>query len=370
MNLDDSPADNVRRRLLAVTAAVLCARPALVRATPNPLKAAFVYAGPVGNSGWNFSHDLARKAVERSFGMRLRTQIVESVDEGISSERVFRDLIAQDVRLIFATSFGYMNSALKVAAEFPDVKFEHATGLKTAANLRTYDVRSYEAAYLAGIIAGAQTRTNQIGVVGAMPTPEVVRMINALTMGALSTNPAAVVRVVWVDDWANPPRETEAAQTLVNQNCDVLMQTTDSSAVLQVAERLGKQGFGLSSDMSRLAPHAHLGSAIFDWTPYYSKAIRDVLEGHWSPGRVWWGIKEGLVDLVGVPDRVPAAVRLRVETVRSGLRDGSFSIWQGPLQDNTGKIVLANGQRASDDFLQHMQFYVKGVQGRVPEAGR
>jgi simple sugar transport system substrate-binding protein len=216
------------------------------------------------------------------------------------------------------------------------------------------------------MVAGSMTRSGLLGVVGALPTPAVLMGINALTLGAEALNPAVSTRVVWINEWFNPPREAEAAQSLLNLGADVLMQTTDSPAVLQLAERSGKHAFGLSSDMSRFAPTAHLGSMINDWAPYCTKAVRDVLEQRWVTGHAWWGMREGAVHLAGVPDRVPASARARVDATRGGLRDGSFAIWKGPLRDNDGKLVLAEGQTGDDAFLRRMNFYVKGVEGRVP----
>ena len=352
-----------RRRLLA---AFCCTAWPLPCAAQKPLQVAFVHVGPVGEAGWTFAHDRARQALEATFGNRIRVTTVASVREGGDAERVLRDLVAQGHRLIFATSFGYMDTLLRVATEHPGVRFEHATGYKTAPNLRTYDTRSYEPAYLAGMVAGGTTRSGMLGVVGALPTPAVRLGINAYTLGALAVNPAARTHVVWINQWLDPPRETEAAQSLFDQGADVLLQTTDSPAVLQQAERDGKHAFGLSSDMSRYAPKAHLGSIINNWTPYCMKAVRDVLEDRWITGSSWWGMKEGAVDLTGVPDSVPASLRARVEAIRRGLRDGSFAIWKGPLFDNGGKRVLGPGQLADDAFLRRMAFYVKGVEGRVP----
>lgn len=352
-----------RRRLLA---AFCCAAWPLPSAAQNPLQVAFVYVGPVGEAGWTFAHDSARQALEASFGNRIRVTTVASVREGGDAERVLRDLVAQGNKLVFATSFGYMDALLRVAAEHPQVRFEHATGYKTAPNLRTYDARAYEPAYLAGMVAGGLTRSGVLGVVGALPLPAVLLSINAFTLGALSVNPAARTRVVWINEWFNPPRETEAAQSLINLGADILMQTTDSPAALEVAERSGKLGFGLASDMSNFARKAHLGSIVYHWAPYCTKAVRDVLDKRWSTGQSWWGMKEGAVDLVGVPASVPAALRMRVDEVRHGLRTGSFEIWRGPLTDNRGRQVLGPGQLADDAFLRRMSFYVKGVEGQLP----
>lgn len=357
--------DPLTGRRLLLTALWASAWPVPATAQ-QPLQVAFVYVGPVGEAGWTFAHDAARQAVESRFGPRVRVTAVASVHEGGDAERVLRDLVAQGHRLIFGTSFGYMEAMLRVATDHPDVKFEHATGFKTAANLRTYDTRSYEPAYLAGMVAGGTTRSGQLGVVGALPTPAVLLGINAFTLGALAVNPAARTSVVWINEWFNPPRETEAAQALFNLGADVIMQTTDSPAALELAERSGRHGFGLSSDMSRFARNAHLGSIVNLWAPYCIEAVRDVLEQRWKTGQSWWGMKEGAVDLVGVPDSLPAPLRARVDEVRRGLRDGSFSIWRGPLQDNAGRQVLAPGQVADDTFLRRMAFYVTGVKGQVP----
>jgi basic membrane protein A len=275
----------------------------------EPLKIAFVYVGPVGDGGWTFAHDNGRKAVEKEFGDKVSTSIVEKVLENADAERVFRDQIGQGNKLIFGTTFGYMEPMLKVAADAKDVKFEHATGYKTADNLRTYDSRTYEGAYMAGVIAGSMTKTNTLGVVGSIPIPEVVRNINAFTLGAQSVNPKIKTKVVWVNEWFNPPKETEAATALINGGADVLMQNTDSAAVLNTAEEKGKRAFGWDSDMTAYGPKAHLGSAIINWAPYYIKATRDALEGKWTTGKAWWGVKEGAIDMVSIADDVPAEVK-------------------------------------------------------------
>ncbi|MGZ5195942.1 MAG: BMP family ABC transporter substrate-binding protein, partial [Ramlibacter sp.] len=238
----------------------------------EPLKIAFAYVGPVGDGGWTFAHDNARKAIEKTYGDKIVTTYVEKVPEGADAERVFRDMVGQGNKLIFGTTFGYMEPMLKVAADSKDVKFEHATGYKSAENLRAYDSRTYEGAYMAGVIAGGMTKSNTLGVVGSIPIPEVIRNINSFTLGAQSVNPKVKTKVVWVGDWFNPPKETEAATSLINGGADVLMQNTDSSAVLQTAEKMGKRAFGWDSDMSSYGPKAHLGSAVINWGPYYIKA--------------------------------------------------------------------------------------------------
>ncbi len=347
-------------------AAEPAASAASAAAKVEPLKVAFAYVGPVGDAGWTFAHDNARKAVEAEFGDKVVTTFVENVPESADAERVIRDLVGQGNKLVFGTTFGYMEPMLKVAAESADVKFEHATGYKTAANLRTYDSRTYEGAYMAGVVAGSMTKSNVLGVVGSIPIPEVIRNINAFTLGAQSVNAKIKTKVVWVNKWFDPPKEGEGAQSLINGGADVLFQNTDSSAVLQKAEEKGKFAFGWDSDMSKFGPNAHLASAVINWAPYYKKAVKEALEGSWSTGSSWWGVKEGAIDLVSVSDKVPAEVKGKVDQVKASLKDGSFVIWKGPIVGQDGKEVLKAGDVADDKFLGGINFYVKGVEGKVP----
>ena len=335
-------------------------------AKPAPLKIAFAYVGPVGDGGWTFAHDNGRKAVEKEFGDKVVTSFVEKVPESADAERVIRDMAQQGNKLIFGTTFGYMEPMLKVAGDVKDVKFEHATGYKTSENMRTYDSRTYEGAYMAGVIAGKMTKTGTLGVVGSIPIPEVIRNINSFTMGAQSVNPKITTKVVWVNEWFNPPKETEAATALINGGADVLMQNTDSSAVLQTAEKMGKRAFGWDSDMTAYGPKAHLGSAVINWGPYYVKAVGEALAGKWTTGQAWWGVKEGAIDMVSVAADVPDETKKRIDEIKAGLKDGSFSIWKGPITDNTGKELLAAGTTADDKFLGGLKTYVKGVEGKVP----
>ena len=349
------------------TATTTMAASAPAAPVSGPLKVAFAYVGPVGDGGWTFAHDNARKAIEKEFGAKIQTSYVENVPEAADAERVFRDMASQGNKLIFGTTFGYMEPMLKVAADLPDVKFEHATGYKQAPNMRTYDSRTYEGAYMAGVIAGGMTKTNTLGVVGSIPIPEVIRNINSFTMGAQSVNPNIKTKVVWVNEWFNPPKETEAAQSLINGGADVLMQNTDSSAVLQTAGKAGKYAFGWDSDMTAYAPNAHLASAVINWAPYYINAVQDALDGTWKGGGgVWWGVKEGAIDIVSISDKVPADLKTKVEGVKAGLKDGSFVIWKGPITSNEGKEVLAAGTNADDKFMGGINFFVKGVEGKVP----
>jgi len=346
----------------APAAAPAAAAPAKV----EPLKIAFAYVGPVGDGGWTFAHDNGRKAVEKEFGDKVVTSFVEKVPESADAERVFRDLAGQGNKLIFGTTFGYMEPMLKVAPDFKDIKFEHATGYKTAANMSTYDSRTYEGAYMAGVIAGKMTKSNTLGVVGSIPIPEVIRNINSFTMGAQSVNPKIKTKVVWVNEWFNPPKETEAATALINGGADVLMQNTDSAAVLKTAQEKGKRAFGWDSDMTAYGPKAHLGSAIINWAPYYIKATKETLDGKWATGSSWWGVKEGAIDMVSMADDIPADIKAKIEEIKTGLKAGTFHPWTGPIVDQAGKEIIAKGVTADDKFLSGVNFYVKGVEGKVP----
>ncbi len=331
------------------------------------LKAAWIYVGPVGNAGWSYAHDQGRKAVEAEFAGKVKTSFVESVPEGADTERVLRDLISQGNTLIFGTSFGFMEAMVKVAKDFPQVRFEHATGYKTAENLNVYDSRFYQDTYLAGIIAGHMSKTGTLGYVGSVPIPEVLRNINAFTLGAQSANPKIKTRVVWTNSWYDPPKETEAAQSLLNGGADVLLQNTDSPAVIQAAAKAGKLAFGWDSDMSEFGGDAHLGSCIADWSHYYKKTVGDVLTGTWKGNQVTrWGVPEGQNDLIKLSDKIPAEVRAKVEAIKGQMKERSFDVFTGPVVDVSGKERLAAGAKADDAWMGAIDFFVKGVEGQIP----
>ena len=341
--------------------------PAPAAAAPAaPLKMAFLYVSPIGDGGWTYQHELGRRAIQEKFGDKIETSFVESVPESADAERVMRDMAGQGNQLVFATSFGYQEFVQKVAADLPAVKFEHTTGYKTAANVATYDTKTFEGAYLAGIVAGGMTKTKTVGVVASVPIPEVVRNINSFVLGAQSVDPSIVAKVVWVNEWFSPPKESETATSLINGGVDVMYQNTNSPAVLKTAEERGVRAFGKDGDMSAFAPKAHLGSAVVDWTPYYTKVTQDTLDGKWQSGAFWWGVKEGAIDLLKIADDVPQDLKDRVAKARAGLKDGSFQVWTGPVSDNTGKQVLTAGQVADVPFLSGINFFVQGVEGKVP----
>jgi simple sugar transport system substrate-binding protein len=356
-----------KRSMLIVAVGALLANGALAAEAGKPLKAAWIYVGPVGDAGWSYAHDLGRQAVEKKFGDKVKTQFVESVPEGADAERVIRDLVSQGNQIVFATSFGFGDSMEKVARDFPDVKFEHATGYKTLPNLRVYEGRFYEPAYLAGIVAGGMTKSNTLGFVASFPIPEVLRNINAYTLGAQSVNPKVKVKLVWIGAWFDPPKETEAAQALMNQGADVLLQNTDSTAVLQAAEKNGKYAFGWDSDMSAFAKKAHLGSCILHWDVYYNRAIGEALDGTWKTGAIKLGIKDGANDLIKLSPAIPKELRAKVDAARKFLVENPGAVFRGPILDQSGKEVLAAGKTADEKLKAEMGFLVKGVEGSIPK---
>jgi basic membrane protein A len=333
----------------------------------EPLKAGFVYIGPTGDHGWSYSHDQGRKMLEEQSGGKVKTVFVENVGETADAERVFRDLAQKGNKVIFGTTFGYMNQMVKVAKAFPNTIFMHATGYKTAPNLGVYDVRTYEGAYMLGVVAGKMSKGNKLGIVASIPIPEVIRNINAFTLGARSVNPAITTRAIWVNAWFDPGKEREAALALISQGCDVLMQNTDSPAVVQAAQEKGVLAFGWDSDMSKFGGKAHLAASILNWGVIYKKTLAEVEAGTWKSSDIWWGVKEGAVNIDNFGAAVPAAVKKLAEERRDALKDGKLHPFTGPLKDQSGKEFLASGKVYSDAELKKMNFYVEGVEGNVPK---
>jgi simple sugar transport system substrate-binding protein len=367
---------NLRRAATAALAVVSFAAgltpPALAQAKtqtparPAPLQACFVYVSPVGQAGWSYQHDLGRQAMERALGDLVRTRVVEAVAEGPDSERVMRDLAAQGCGLIFATSFGYLEPALRVAAEFPHVKFEHAGGYKTVANLNTYNARYYEARWLAGWLAGRQSKTGVAGYVAGFAVPEVVQGINAFTLGMRAANPKAEVRLVWLNAWFDPAREREAALSLIAQGADVLSNHSGSPAVAQAAEEKGVLLLAYQSDMARFAPQAQLAAVTHHWGGYYTAVARAVLAGTWQARPVWGGMKDGLVQLSALNPALPADVKAGLAQRQQALMAGRLKPFAAPLVDNTGRSRLAGGA-LDDAAIAGMDWLVQGVIGNLPQ---
>jgi basic membrane protein A len=330
-----------------------------------PLGVGFVYISPIGDAGWTTQQDMGRKEMEKNLGAKVKSKVVENVPEGADAERVIRDLAQQGNKLIITTSFGYMNPTLKVAKQFPDVKFVHLTGYKTAENVATANARFYEGRYLAGILAGKMTKTNVAGYVAAFPIPEVLQGINAFTRGMRSVNPQAEVKVIWVNSWFDPGKERDAAITLMGQGADVLTHHTDSTAVVQAAEEKGKMAIAYHSDMKKFGPHAQLAAVTHHWGAYYTKAAQDVIDGKWKSTAVWGGIKDGMVSLDDISAGVPADVKQLIAAKDKEIAAGTLTPFAGPLKDNEGKVRLASGP-LNDEGLGKMDYYVEGVSGKLP----
>lgn len=335
-------------------------------AKPEPLKVGFVYVSPIGDAGWTTQHDLGRKALEAKLGDKVKTSYVENVPEGADAERVIRDLAQQGNKLIFTTSFGYMNPTLKVAEEFPDVKFEHATGYKNAKNVNNYNARFYEGRYLAGMLAGKMTKSNTLGYVAAFPIPEVLQGINAFTLGARAVNPKAQVRVVWVNSWYDPGKERDAANTLMGQGADVLTHHTDSTAVVAAAEEKGKMAVAYHSNMAKFGPKAQIAAVTHHWGDYYSERAQKAIDGTWELKPIWGGIKEGMIKLEAVAESVPKEVVDAMRKTEEEIRAGTFHPFTGPIKSNEGNEVLPKDAKATDEQLNAMNYYVDGVVGKVP----
>ena len=358
-----------RRTALATLAAYPLALALPARAqSKEPLKIGFIYVSPIGDAGWTHQHDIARIAMEKNLAGKVTTKYVENVPEGADAERVIRELAQSGHKLVFTTSFGYMNPTIKVAQQFPGNWFEHATGYKTSKNVGTYNARFYEGRYLAGIVAGRMTKTNVAGYVAAFPIPEVVMGINAFTRGMRSVNPKAEMKVVWVNSWFDPGRESEAANTLAAQGADVLTHHTDSTAVVQAAEAKKIYSVAYHSDMSKYGPTSQITAVTHVWDKYYTGRAQAALDGKWAPDHVWGGIKEGMIEMGPFGKSVPKDVQDAMKAAEAGIASGKLHPFTGPIKDNDGKERLAAGKVITDDALSKMDYYVDGVQGRLPAA--
>ncbi len=354
------------RVALCCTLAAACFSSPAFSQSPAPIKAAWVYVTPLTDAGWTHQHDQGRRAVEQALGARVHTSYVENVPEGADAERVIRDLAAQGNQIIFTPSFGYMEPTLKVAREFPGVKFESITGYKRAPNVATANARYYEGRYLAGIAAGRMTQSGLAGYVAGFPIPEVLQGINAFTLGLRSINPKAEVKVIWLNEWFNPPREREAAMTLMNQGADVLAFHTGSTAVMAAAEERGKLAVAYHSDMRAIAPTAQLAAVTHLWGDYATRRVKAVQDGSWRSGDLWGGVKEGMIRVDAFGPKVPQAVQREVLARQQDIVAGRLHPFAGPITDNTGRPQLAKGQTLSDAQILQMNWLVEGVGTRLP----
>jgi len=350
-----------------------CPTPAAPTATPPPspttepkLKVAFVYVGPVGDMGWSYAHDQGRQALEKALPY-VETTYVEAVAEGADAERVIRDLAEKGNKVIFATSFGYMDSVIAVAKDYPDTVFEHCTGYKTAANVGIYDGRGYQGWYLAGIVAGKMTKNNVLGYVAPYPIPEVVRNMNAFTLGARSVNPEVKVHIVWINTWFDPVKEREATQALIDQGADVVARESDSAEPDKLCEEEGVYSIGYNSDSSHLAPKAVLTSPIWDWSVFYIQCVKDVHDGTWTNTPYWGTMGDGILKLAPFGSMVPEDVQKMVKAQEKEIIDGTFDVFVGPIKDNTGKERVPAGQTMTDEEKLSFDWLVEGIVGTIPK---
>lgn len=350
---------------LAAAFAAACLFSLSPSTSAQPLKAGFVYVTPITEAGWTRQHEEGRKAVDKALGASVKTTFVENVPEGADAERVIRDLAREGHTIIFTPSFGYMEPTLKVAQEFPDVKFESITGYKTAANVAVANARYYEGRYLAGVAAGRMTQSNLAGFVAGFPIPEVLQGINAFTLGMRSVNPRAQVKVVWLNTWFDPTKERDAAMALFNQNVDVIAFHTGSTAVMAAAQERGKMAVAYHSDMRKVAPDAQIIAVTHEWGAYYTARIKAVQQGQWQTGNVWGGVKQGMVRVGDFGPKVPKAVQAEVLAKQKDVASGKLHPFAGPISDNDGKLVLPAGQALSDAQILSMNYLVAGVLGKV-----
>jgi basic membrane protein A and related proteins len=356
-----------RRNLLgsAAGAATLVGLGARPRAQEQ-VKAGFVYVGPVGDFGFTYRHDVGRKDLEAALGDQVATTFVENVSEGPDAERVIRQLAAGGNQIVFTTSFGFMNATVRVAQQFPKVKFEHCTGYKTAENLAVYNARFYEGRTVIGTIAGHMSKSGTVGYIVSFPIPEVVMGINAFFLAARKINPDLQVKIVWVNSWYDPGKEADAAKTLIDQGADIMVQHTDSPAALQVAEERGVHAFGQASDMRKFAPNAQLTAIVDNWGPYYIERVKAVQAGTWSTQNIWWGLKEGMVEIAPYGSAVPPEVAQQADQIKNAIIAGELHPFAGPIYNQAGELVVAEGEHLSDEEILHMDYYVQGIQGALP----
>ncbi|MFW5825781.1 MAG: BMP family ABC transporter substrate-binding protein [Marinobacter sp.] len=352
------------KRSLALAAALTLPVSAMAE---DPMKVGFVYVGPIGDHGWSYQHDLGRLALEEHFGDKVKTTYVENVSEGADAERTIRRLAQAGNDVIFTTSFGFMNPTARVAEQFPDTTFLHATGYKRADNLGTYLSVTYEGRYVTGVAAGLVTESDTLGYIASFPIPEVIRDINAVYLGAKEVNPDIELKVVWVNTWFDPAKEADAANSLMDQGADVIVQHTDSPAPLMAADKRDNWGVGQASDMREFGGDAHLLSVVNDWAPYYIDTVQDVMDGTWESGDYWGGISDDVIQIVGISDRLTEEQRARVDSVIESIDSGEFHPFTGPLKDQSGELRVKEGETMTNEELAGMDWYVEGMTANLPE---
>lgn len=328
----------------------------------------FIYVGPIGDGGWTYEHDQARLKLEEHFGDKVETVYQESVPEGADAERAITQMALQGADLIFTTSFGYMDPTINVAKKFPDVKFEHATGFKTAENVSVYSARFYEGRAVQGHIAGHMTKSNIVGYIASYPVPEVIRGINAAYIHAKKVNPDVKFKIIWAYTWFDPAKEADAATALIEQGADVILQHTDSTAPQAAAEKAGDViTFGQASDMAEYKPAPRVSSIIDNWAPYYIERTQAVMDGTWETSQTWDGIGPGMVEIGEITEAVPEAVKASALELKDSIASGAYHPFTGPLNKQDGSDWLGGGETPEDDMLLGMDFFVEGIEGDIPE---
>ncbi len=352
------------KRSLAFAAALFLPMTAMAE---DPMKVGFVYVGPIGDHGWSYQHDQGRLALEEHFGDKVTTTYVENVNEGADAERTIRRLAQAGNEVIFTTSFGFMNATMRVAKEYPDVTFLHATGYKRSDNVGTYLSETYEGRYVTGTAAGLVTKTNTIGYIASFPIPEVIRDINSVYLGAKAVNPDVKIKVIWVNTWFDPAKEADAANALMDQGADVLVQHTDSPAPLMAAEKRGNWGVGQASDMRHFGEKAHLLSVVNNWGPYYIRTVQSVMDGTWKSEDYWGGLADDVIQIVGLNEHLSDDQRAKVESVTAAIHNGELHPFTGPLKDQSGTLKVAAGETMSQEELAGMDWYVEGIDATLPK---
>ncbi|MEQ8290939.1 MAG: BMP family ABC transporter substrate-binding protein [Roseovarius sp.] len=351
-----------------LTGAALALGLATSAVAQDKTKVGFIYVGPIGDGGWTYEHDKGRLALEEHFGDKVETVYQESVPEGADAERAITQMALQGADLIFTTSFGYMDPTINVAKKFPDVKFEHATGYKTADNVSTYSARFYEGRAVQGHIAGKMTESNIIGYIASFPIPEVIRGINSAYIHAKKVNPDVQFKIIWAYTWFDPAKEADAATALIEQGADVILQHTDSTAPQAAAEKAGNViTFGQASDMAEYKPKPRVSSIIDNWAPYYIERTQAVMDGTWESKQTWDGIGPGMVEIGEITDAVPAEVKEEALAMKEAMANGEYHPFTGPLKKQDGSDWLAEGETADDGTLLGMDFYVEGLTGEIPQ---
>lgn len=357
----------IRRTLLATTLLAPFAPLARARAQDEPFKVGFVYVGPVGDFGWSYQHDQGRQAMEAHFAGRVETTFVENVSEGADAERVIRQLASSGHGMVVSTSFGFMNATVKVARQFPDVLFEHATGYQRLPNLATFLSTTYQGRYVSGYLAGKVSKTGKIGYIASFPIPEVIRDINAVMLGLQEVRDDAELVVIWVNTWYDPAKESDTARVMIDQGVDVIIQHTDSPAAMQVAEERGIWAVGQASDMSRFGPNAQLTAVLDNWTPYYIERVQAAMDGTWESQDLWGGMAENMIVMGPINAAVPAETADEALAVVASIADGSFHPFTGPIRNQAGEVAIPEGKIMSNEELAAMDWYVEGIDGSVPK---